>query len=209
MLCRQERGRTLHSVIRSARGDTSVLHTQHSRRRAINGRILIRRGIQHVQLVSVGRGSTQGCVRVCSTLSNRSCMMYICFNCALHNSDNPDALGCFIGCCVRSHERRSKCAGVIMFEAIAGVREFSRSANTDAAFNAAHGKRRYPWEETRSRKFARSRVRDLVLQCLERDPSKRPTAAQLLQGVDRLGNTTLSSAPGDTLEAVSSLLAQT
>lgn len=51
----------------------------------------------------------------------------------------------------------------------------------------------YPWEERplTSTAFARSRVRNPVLQCLSRDPAERPSAEGLAQVIDRISNSTM------------------
>lgn len=99
------------------------------------------------------------------------------------------------------------CAGVIVFEAISDVPAFGRMVDANTVFEAAHGQRKYVWEEAHTAQFTRSRIRDVVVRCLHRDASKRPNAAQILQAVDRLGNsTTTSSKHENTLDAVSNLM---
>ena len=95
-----------------------------------------------------------------------------------------------------------------MFEAISGVRAFGIMTRSKDVFESAHGRRKYVWEGTHAPQFARSRVRELVLRCLARDPEERPTAAKLLRAIDRLGNTTTTrtSEHADTEDTMHSLM---
>ena len=85
-------------------------------------------------------------------------------------------------------------AGVIVYEAISDAPAFGFSKRQQA-ISCALGERAYAWEATEGLNvaFARSRLRSLVLGCLSRSATERPTAAQLLRNIDRLNSTTQST----------------
>lgn len=88
-------------------------------------------------------------------------------------------------------------AGVIAYEAITDACAFGFSKK-EQVMACARGERSYAWEPANSTRpggssnaaFERSRVRSIVLQCLARDPSERPTASQLVRAIDRISNAT-------------------
>ena len=63
---------------------------------------------------------------------------------------------------------------------------------------AAAGDAQYPWESRAHdgviELFRRSKLRDLVLSCLARDPAARPTAVQLRTRIDSIGQATATHA---------------
>jgi hypothetical protein len=57
----------------------------------------------------------------------------------------------------------------------------------------AQGAAQYPWERSEREQpqaWRSSRVKALMLPCLERDPAARPTAQQLYTSVSRVGQAT-------------------
>ena len=88
--------------------------------------------------------------------------------------------------------------GVLAYEAVSGSGA-QRFSGTDEAIERAYGRGSFPWEtpEGMTEQFARSRARHVVLSCLRREPARRPTAAQLLQAIDRLNNATLDGPGGN------------
>lgn len=82
--------------------------------------------------------------------------------------------------------------GVIVYEAISGSHAFPRLSGTEPILKCAHGGAKYPWEGdgVAGGAFARSRVRELVLRCLSREPDRRPRAPAVLRAIDRISNAT-------------------
>ena len=98
--------------------------------------------------------------------------------------------------------------GVIVYEAISDAPAFGFSKREQV--NAcARRERAYAWEPpfgdslqagnpgANRSAFERSRVRNIVLQCLARNASERPSALQLVAAIDRISNATRTAvAPG-------------
>jgi serine/threonine protein kinase len=78
--------------------------------------------------------------------------------------------------------------GVMAFEVI--VQRVTLTTMLDIS-ECANGARPYPWEAepaVQPPAWRQSRLRALLAPCLARDPAQRPTAAQLLQEVGRIGH---------------------
>lgn len=93
-------------------------------------------------------------------------------------------------------------AGVIAFEAITDHPAFGFSKRQQA-LACARGERAYVWEPTdtastssAAKAFERSRISTVILQCLSRDPSQRPSALQLVRAIDRISNSTRTATSG-------------
>lgn len=86
--------------------------------------------------------------------------------------------------------------GVVAYEAMSG-RGAHRFVSSEELAASAYGQRNYVWEtpEGSTEQFVRSRACHIVLQCLRREPERRPTAAQLLQMIDRVSNATMDGPP--------------
>ena len=87
--------------------------------------------------------------------------------------------------------------GVVAYEAMSD-RGAHRFVSAEQLTESAYGQRDYIWEtpEGNTEQFMRSRACHIVLQCLRREPARRPTAAQLLQAIDRVSNATLDAPSG-------------
>jgi serine/threonine protein kinase len=80
--------------------------------------------------------------------------------------------------------------GVMAFEALMGT--VTLRSRTDV-FDCALGRSRFPWEAPESEQpltWQQSRLRGLLMPCLARDPTRRPTDASLLVCIQRFGNAT-------------------
>ena len=76
------------------------------------------------------------------------------------------------------------------YEAIVGCHAMSTFQEIR---DRALGKAKYAWELPSSElpeRWRRSRLRPLVQPCLARDPAQRPTAAQLVESLARIGDMT-------------------
>ena len=86
--------------------------------------------------------------------------------------------------------------GATIYEILTGDSPFSTAAAPDgnsasAVLLAAQGAASYPWEGDAAKlppALATSRICSLVLACLERDASKRPTAVDVLRIIEALGS---------------------
>jgi serine/threonine protein kinase len=80
--------------------------------------------------------------------------------------------------------------GVIIYEALTGMRGVPTHGGIHQICSLADGAP-YPWEADQTPPaFAKSRVRPVVEVCLERKPSRRATAGQVLGMIDRIGQST-------------------
>ena len=80
--------------------------------------------------------------------------------------------------------------GVMCYEAIAQKMALTTMADV---FDGASGTKQFPWEAPAAQQpdaWRRSRLRSLIQPCLSRDASTRPTAAQIVQLIERVGSAT-------------------
>jgi serine/threonine protein kinase len=83
--------------------------------------------------------------------------------------------------------------GVMAYEALSFTRAFPTFQAADVIAACAAGRAKYVWEgrmEELAPPFAKSRLCDVVLSCLARNPDERPTAQQLRARVRSLGEVT-------------------
>ena len=74
-----------------------------------------------------------------------------------------------------------------MYEVLVGARVMHTFKDLDVLIDIARGGKPYPWEAAPNPDFDTSNVRDLVRECLRRDPTLRPSAAMLREAVDKMG----------------------
>ena len=74
-----------------------------------------------------------------------------------------------------------------MYEVLVGARVMHQIRELDGLIEIAAGSKPYPWEAAPNPDFDNSNVRDLIRDCLRRDPTLRPSAAMLREAVDRMG----------------------
>jgi serine/threonine protein kinase len=82
--------------------------------------------------------------------------------------------------------------GVMVFECICNKPHGWCDISMDP-IQMALGTQQYPWEgvkEQQPRAWQRSSLRSLAVQCVDRDPSKRPSAEQIVRGIKRMGMST-------------------
>ena len=81
-----------------------------------------------------------------------------------------------------------------VFEALTHTRAFCGFGSAAVAMAAAAGESAYPWEVGAPgglpQLLSRSKLRDVVISCLARDPVARPTASQLRACIDSIGQAT-------------------
>ena len=88
--------------------------------------------------------------------------------------------------------------GLLAWEALTGQQLAGPSVSKGALEQMASGEAPYPWEHLPlPQKFDESRLKAVVLECLRRKPSQRPSAAALKLAVDALGHRTLTQATGN------------
>ena len=86
--------------------------------------------------------------------------------------------------------------GALVFEAVTSEVPFPKTAGAAAPYQCAAGERAYPWEgDGAPIKWRRSRLRPLASQCLAREASARPSAADVVAAIARMGCTTTTE-PG-------------
>ena len=80
--------------------------------------------------------------------------------------------------------------GVVAYEALTDSVVFPPSARASRdACAAAHSSAPYPWESgRRDKQLSQCNLCEVVVACLARDPSARPSARELLAHIDRLNN---------------------
>jgi serine/threonine protein kinase len=87
--------------------------------------------------------------------------------------------------------------GVIAYEMLTKERAFGQGANADAMIRRTVGAEPLPWEDPSP--AAQAKLRELrglkraVLQCLDRDPEKRPSSELVLQSWNHMFDSTKTS----------------
>lgn len=89
--------------------------------------------------------------------------------------------------------------GVVTYEVIIARPAFPRRFQASLLHRCATGAAEYPWEappEQQEPLWRRSRLRELVAQCLCRDPAGRPSARDIVDSIVRMSSaTTVAGAP--------------
>ena len=85
--------------------------------------------------------------------------------------------------------------GIIGFESVVGRVTLTTVGEMG---DCASGRKSYPWElapELQPPVWRQSRLRNLLLPCLAREPARRPTAAQFVAAAARMGHATTMQGP--------------
>lgn len=83
--------------------------------------------------------------------------------------------------------------GVMAYEIIVGEPLFPRGTLSNVVYQCAAGDQQYPWERAREAQpeaWRRSRLRAAVVPCLAREPTRRPSAQQLIELTVRMSSAT-------------------
>lgn len=75
---------------------------------------------------------------------------------------------------------------VVAYECLTASEVFGESTGLAAVSKHAHGKKKYPWEEGphMAEAWAKCPAKALLQPCLSRDPTRRPSASELLHSID-------------------------